>query len=92
MHTIRGYLSKFNTSLACKSIFTIFVATEMKNVKKKKINKNKKKVIHFSSKFRFFRQQYRRKMYKLRKKYMYIYPFFRSLYIFLLYSSLLSEG
>ena len=62
--------SKFNTSLACKSIYTFFVATE---------NTNCTKIVDtFSSKFPrtpmknvnnsyIFRQQYRRKMNNLRK-------------------------
>ena len=44
MHTILRCLSKFNTSLACKSIYTFFVATE--NEKYIKIY-----FAHFSSKF-----------------------------------------
>ena len=87
MHTLLACLSKFNTSLACKSIYTFFFATE----NEKCIKKKKKKNMHFSSKFPgtpkknvntlyIFHQQYRRKMYKLRKKY--ISTFFRSLYIF----------
>ena len=77
--------SKFNTSLACKSIFTFFVATENKKCKIKSFytffvevswNPYEKCIKNF---FYILRQQYRRKMYKLRKKvHLYI---FRSLYI-----------
>ena len=53
--------AEFNNSLACKSIYTFFVATEKL--------------------YTVFRQQYLRKMYKLRKKYIYtffaVYTLFR---------------
>ena len=79
MHSILECLSKFKTSLAYKSINTFFVAAQNENCIKifytffVEVPRNPYENVET---LYIFRQQYRRKMFKLRKKYIYTFSQF----------------